>query len=96
MAEEGAEGAGEGGKEGTQEASFPFFLLKGTYRVGAGVLVEVGESTSKSILTLGTENDVLGVLVDEDSPEKGKKKGKKCGGGQKKILPRKDMAKWCQ
>ena len=30
--------------------------------------MEVGESTSESILTLGTENDVLGILVDEDGP----------------------------
>lgn len=39
-----------------------------TYSISTAVLMEVRESTSKSILTLGTEDDVLGILVDEDGP----------------------------
>lgn len=37
-----------------------------TYSVGAGVLMEVRVNSLESILTLGTENDVLGILVDKD------------------------------
>lgn len=34
--------------------------------------MEVGVDSLESILTLGTENDVLGILVDKDGPVGGK------------------------
>lgn len=46
--------------------------LKKTYGISARVLVEVGESTSETVLTLGTNNEVLGILVDDDDPENAK------------------------